>query len=84
MEGVRLLKEYLDLAEQYPTPMRMVRGHTFGLIGQCTMVCCSMLHPILPDFLHGGIMHPHMHWCGSGKHGRRAWADDACLCCEWT
>ena len=30
-----MLKEYLDLAEQYPTPMRMVRGHTFGLIGQC-------------------------------------------------
>ncbi|KAL3146164.1 tRNA-dihydrouridine(16/17) synthase [NAD(P)(+)]-like protein [Trebouxia sp. C0010 RCD-2024] len=33
VEGVRLLKEYLDLAEQFPTPMRMVRGHTFGLIG---------------------------------------------------
>ena len=38
MEGVRLMKEYLDLAEQYPTPMRMVRGHTFGLIGQYAIV----------------------------------------------
>ncbi len=34
LEGVRLIKEYLDLAEQYPTPMRMIRGHTFSLIGQ--------------------------------------------------
>ncbi len=34
LEGVRLMKEYLDLAEQYPTPMRMIRGHTFSLIGQ--------------------------------------------------
>lgn len=33
VEGVRLLKEYLELAEQYPTPMRMIRGHTFSLIG---------------------------------------------------
>lgn len=33
VEGVRLMKEYLDLAEQYPTPMRMIRGHTFSLIG---------------------------------------------------
>ncbi len=34
LEGVQLMKEYLDLAEQYPTPMRMIRGHTFSLIGQ--------------------------------------------------
>lgn len=33
LEGVRLMKEYLDLAELYPTPMRMIRGHTFSLIG---------------------------------------------------
>lgn len=43
IEGVRLLKEYLDLAEQFSTPMRMVRGHTFGLIGQCLtwVMACS-------------------------------------------
>ncbi len=39
LEGVRLMKEYLDLAEQYPTPMRMIRGHTFSLIGQ---YCCLL------------------------------------------
>lgn len=32
-DGVGLLREYLALAEQWDTPMRMVRGHTFSLIG---------------------------------------------------
>jgi tRNA-dihydrouridine synthase 1 len=33
MCGPRLLLEYLDLCEQYPTPWRMVKGHAFKLLG---------------------------------------------------
>ena len=47
VEGVRLLKEYLDLAQQYPTPMRMVRGHTFGLIGE-QLIKLVVLLSVLP------------------------------------
>jgi len=32
--GVNLLLEYLELAEQYPTPMRMVTGHAFKMLGE--------------------------------------------------
>jgi tRNA-dihydrouridine synthase 1 len=31
--GIPLLREYLHLVLQYPTPMRMVRGHVHKLIG---------------------------------------------------
>ena len=56
LEGVRLLKEYLDLAEQYPTPMRMIRGHTFSLIGQpptalLTKLCHVEPHNLLVSIL---------------------------------
>lgn len=43
LEGVRLMKEYLDLAELYPTPMRMIRGHTFSLIGQHHCLPCESM-----------------------------------------
>ena len=33
LEGTRLLLEYCDLAEADKTPIRMVRGHSFSLIG---------------------------------------------------
>eukprot|EP00891_Asterochloris_glomerata_P000585 jgi/Astpho2/585/fgenesh1_pm.00013_%23_6_t len=33
LEGARLLLEYCDLAEADRTPIRMVRGHSFSLIG---------------------------------------------------
>lgn len=32
--GAELLLEYLDLAEQHPTPMRMVTGHAFKMLGE--------------------------------------------------
>ena len=32
--GARLLLEYLELAEQHPTPMRMVTGHAFKMLGE--------------------------------------------------
>ena len=32
-EGCDLLLEYLKLAQQYPTPFRMIRGHAFSLLG---------------------------------------------------
>ena len=32
--GAQLLLEYLDLAEQHPTPMRMVTGHAFKMLGE--------------------------------------------------
>ena len=32
--GAKLLLEYLDLAEQHPTPMRMVTGHAFKMLGE--------------------------------------------------
>ncbi|KAK9859393.1 hypothetical protein WJX84_003115 [Apatococcus fuscideae] len=32
-EGCELLLEYLDLAESYTTPFRMIRGHAFSLLG---------------------------------------------------
>lgn len=32
-EGCELLLEYLDLAETYTTPFRMIRGHAFSLLG---------------------------------------------------
>ncbi len=35
-EGCDLLLEYLDLAETYPTPFRMIRGHAFSLLGMPT------------------------------------------------
>ncbi|KAG1661006.1 hypothetical protein FOA52_007171 [Chlamydomonas sp. UWO 241] len=31
--GISLLREYLHLVQQYPTPMRMVKGHVHKLIG---------------------------------------------------
>jgi hypothetical protein len=40
------MKEYLDLAEQYPTPMRMIRGHTFSLIGQYYRVPYDSMLPV--------------------------------------
>lgn len=38
LEGARLLLEYCDLAEADRTPIRMVRGHSFSLIGAPGMV----------------------------------------------
>ncbi len=32
--GAQLLLEYLDLAEEHPTPMRMVTGHAFKMLGE--------------------------------------------------
>jgi tRNA-dihydrouridine synthase 1 len=32
--GARLLLEYLELAEEHPTPMRMVTGHAFKMLGE--------------------------------------------------
>lgn len=32
-EGADLLLEYLELAEKYPVPFRMVKGHAFKLLG---------------------------------------------------
>ena len=37
LEGTRLLLEYCDLAEADKTPIRMVRGHSFSLIGVSVM-----------------------------------------------
>ena len=34
LDGCQLLLEYLALAERYPTPIRMVRGHAFKLLGE--------------------------------------------------
>ena len=31
-----LLLEYLDIAAEYPPPMRMVTGHTFKMLGERT------------------------------------------------
>lgn len=33
IDGPTLLLEYCDLIEKYPTPGRMVKGHTFSLLG---------------------------------------------------
>ena len=41
LEGTRLLLEYCDLAEADKTPIRMVRGHSFSLIG-----VSGMTHPV--------------------------------------
>lgn len=38
--GAELLLEYLDLAEQHPTPMRMVTGHAFKMLGECCFDRC--------------------------------------------
>lgn len=34
LEGCRLMLEYLDLWEKHPVPSRMVRGHTFKMLGK--------------------------------------------------
>jgi hypothetical protein len=35
LDGARLLLEYFDAAEEHgPTPFRMVKGHTFKLLGE--------------------------------------------------
>lgn len=33
VEAISLLQEYLELAEQYPVPIRMVKGHMHRLVG---------------------------------------------------
>ena len=38
LDGCQLLLEYLDLAEQHPTPLRMVCGHAFKLLGETQLV----------------------------------------------
>ena len=45
--GAQLLLEYLDLAEQHPTPMRMVTGHAFKMLGE--PCCTSCRPPMLAD-----------------------------------
>ena len=42
--GAQLLLEYLDLAEQYPTPMRMVTGHAFKMLGEPCYTSAGQLY----------------------------------------
>ena len=50
--GVSLLKEYLDLAEEWSTPLRMIRGHTFSLIGMFAVIHSSLGIFVRPTCAH--------------------------------
>ena len=69
MEGVRLLKEYLDLAEQYPTPMRMIRGHTFSLIGELCKPCMLTSHHL---YGQGPVIEVSSRHCNTAKATKSA------------
>jgi len=39
LEGCQHVQDYLRLVEQYPAPIRMVKGHVHKLVRLCVCVC---------------------------------------------
>ena len=75
LEGTRLLLEYCDLAEADKTPIRMVRGHSFSLIGVSGI---AHLVELCSRCLTDGMSLVPAMWLATAFY---TWAEDAACAC---
>ena len=41
LEGCRLMLEYVELTRRHNTPLRMVKGHAFKMLGELAHAACT-------------------------------------------